>query len=457
MSKPAVFVTGSIFRHVAITAATGSVGLIAIFVVDVLNLFYISRLGVSELAAAVGFAGTLMFFTTSLAIGLTIPASAMVARALGAGDRIAAARIGGAALGYSLGASSILAIVLFPFIENLLSLLGAKGETLQLATGFMQIVMPSSPVLAVGMAAAGILRGAGDARRAMNVTLAAAIAAAIFDPLLIYGLELGLNGAAIATFLSRSILLAVGLWAVVRIHRLAAFPDRASLIDGARPFFAIGLPAVLTQVATPFGNAFVTSSIAAYGDAAVSGWAIIGRIVPVAFGAIFALSGAVGPIFGQNFGARAYGRLHDTLRASLILTTGYVAVVWALLALFSGKIAALFAASGDTEALIVFFCLFAAGSFLFNGALFVANAAFNNLGFPALSTLFNWGRSTLGTLPFVWAGSRLYGAEGVIAGWGIGAVAFGLGAMTAAFIVVRRIGSRQNPSPAPATPSPPPA
>ena len=80
MSKPAVFVTGSIFRHVAVTAATGSIGLIAVFVVDVLNLFYISRLGVSELAAAVGFAGTLMFFTTSLAIGLTIPASAMVAR-----------------------------------------------------------------------------------------------------------------------------------------------------------------------------------------------------------------------------------------------------------------------------------------------------------------------------------------------------------------------------------------
>ncbi|MFZ1774765.1 MAG: MATE family efflux transporter, partial [Rhizobiaceae bacterium] len=172
MSKPAVFVTGSIFRHVAVTAATGSIGLIAVFVVDVLNLFYISRLGVSELAAAVGFAGTLMFFTTSLAIGLTIPASAMVARALGAGNRIAAAQIGGVALGYSLGASSILAIALFPFIEDLLSLLGAKGETLQLATGFMQIVMPSSPVLAVGMAAAGILRGAGDARRAMHVTLA---------------------------------------------------------------------------------------------------------------------------------------------------------------------------------------------------------------------------------------------------------------------------------------------
>ena len=155
--------------------------------------------------------------------------------------------------------------------------------------------------------------------------------------------------------------------------------------------------------------------------------------MPVAFGALFALSGAVGPIIGQNAGAGLKDRLRETLTASLKFITGYVLVVWAALALFSGEIAALFGASGAAQSLIVFFCVFAAGSFLFNGALFVANAAFNNLGHATLSTLFNWGRSTLGTIPFVWIGGRMGGAEGVIAGWGVGAVAFGVAALIVAF------------------------
>ena len=99
----------------------------------------------------------------------------------------------------------------------------------------------------------------------------------------------------------------------------------------------------------------------AFGDGAVAGWAIIGRIVPVAFGVIFALSGAVGPIIGQNFGARRFDRLKSTMRDSLTVTIVYVLAVWALLALFAGPIAALFGATGMARELIVFFCLFVAG------------------------------------------------------------------------------------------------
>ena len=74
--------------------------------------------------------------------------------------------------------------------------------------------------------------------------------------------------------------------------------------------------------------------IAAFGDEAVAGWAVIGRILPVAFGAVFALSGAVGPIVGQNVGAGRYDRVRATITDSLVLTLAYVVVVWALLRLF---------------------------------------------------------------------------------------------------------------------------
>ena len=65
---------------------------------------------------------------------------------------------------------------------------------------------------------------------------------------------------------------------------------------------------------------------------------------------------------------------------------------------------ALFGATGETAEIVLFFCMISGPMWLFVGALFVANAAFNNLGFASHSTIFNWGRATIGTLPFCWLG-----------------------------------------------------
>src|SRR3954453_20254213 len=81
------FTHGPIMRHVVVMTATGSIGLMAIFVVDFLNLFYIAMLGQQELAAAIGYGGTGLFFTVSLCLGITIAGTALVSRALGARRR----------------------------------------------------------------------------------------------------------------------------------------------------------------------------------------------------------------------------------------------------------------------------------------------------------------------------------------------------------------------------------
>jgi Na+-driven multidrug efflux pump len=129
------------------------------------------------------------------------------------------------------------------------------------------------------------------------------------------------------------------------------------------------------------------------------------------------------------------------MRDSLVVTIFYVLGMWALLAIFAEPIASLFGAEGEARDLILFFCYFAAGSFLFYGAIFVSAAAFNNLGYPTYSTVFNWGRSTLGVIPFVWVGAKYYGAEGVLAGWALGAVVFGVVSMVVCFRVIGRISS----------------
>ena len=89
-----------------------------------------------------------------------------------------------------------------------------------------------------------------------------------------------------------------------------------------------------------------------------------------------------------------------------------------------------------------------ASGFFFVGALFVANAAFNNLGRPLWSTGFNWARATLGTIPFAWWGSR-YGPIGVLAGQALGSAIFGTLALVAAFRLTARLAPRDTEAPTP--------
>ena len=441
-SNKAVFTTGSTMRHVVVMTATSSVGLVAIFIVDAINLFYISLLGQQELAAAIGYAATIMFFSVSVCIGISIATAALVGRALGAGEGIRAKQRATSSLLYLLVLTSLFAAALFPSLPFFLNLIGAEGETLQLALNFMRIVVPSIPLLGLGMCLGALLRAKGDPKRAMYITLAGGAAALVLDPLFIFGFDMGIEGAAVATFLVRAILVVVGFWGVQSVHKMLGKPDIKAALADIKPFLTIALPAVATQLATPVGNAYVTSAIAEFGDDAVAGWAIIGRLIPVAFGVIFALSGAAGPILSQNYGARAFGRVNATMRDSLLFMLIYCLSMWALLAILYPWIISLFGASDDAAVLIRLFCLYVAASFLFNGALFVANAAFNNLGFPIYATFFNWGRATLGVIPFVLIG-KSYGPEGILIGWGLGAVVFGVGAAMVAFRQIKKLPERE--------------
>ncbi|MEL6968158.1 MAG: MATE family efflux transporter [Pseudomonadota bacterium] len=437
--KPrAAFTTGSTMRHVLVMTATSSIGLVSIFLVDAINLFYIALLGQQELAAAIGYAATIMFFSISICIGISIASAALVGRALGAGEDERARELSTLSLVYLLISTTLLAAALYPSLDTLLGWLGAEGETQALAVDFMQIVVPSIPLLGLGMCLGALLRAKGDPRRAMFVTLSGGAAAIVLDPILIFGLGLELTGAAIATVLVRVVLVIVGLWGVHTVHRMLGPVSKKTAVSALRPFFAIALPAVVTQLATPVGNAYVTAAIAEFGDDAVAGWAIVGRLLPVAFGVIFALSGSVGPIVSQNYGAKLFGRVRSTMRDALTFTLIYCLVIWAILAALSSTLVSIFGATGDAATLVTVFCWLVAGSFLFNGALFVANAGFNNLGHPVYATVFNWGRATLGVVPFVWVG-KAYGPEGVLIGWGLGAIVFGIGSAIVAFHVIAKL------------------
>ena len=436
------FVSGPTMRHVVVMTGAGSVGLVAVFVVDLLSLLYISWLGKPALTAGVGLATIVLFFAVSINVGLMIAVGALVSRALGAGEASNARRLAGSACAHAVLAGAAVTLVLLPLLPPILTLLGANAETLPVARRFLWIVLPSNFLMALGMTFSGILRAVGDAKPAMYVTLSGGVVTAGLDPLLIFGLGLGIDGAAIATVVSRLIFVAVGAWGAVAIHRLVARPRFQAALRDARPLSAIALPAILTNVATPIAGGFVTGVVARYGETVIAASATIDRLVPVAFGGLFALSGAIGPILGQNWGAGRYDRMRRTLRDGILFTAAYVGVVWLLLVGVRHLLVIAFKATGPGADLLLFFCLVSGPMWFFIGLLFLANASFNNLGFPLLSTLFNWGRATIGTMPLAVIGARYAGPEGAIAAIGAGAFLFGTAAIATAFWTVGRLERR---------------
>lgn len=436
---PATFVSGSILRHILVMTGTGSLGLVAIFLGDLANILFLSRLGDEAVVAAVGYASSILFFTISVGIGLSIAATALVSPAIGAGRRARARRLSASAHLATILVAGAFAVVVFVTISPLLGLLGADGRTKALAEGYLRILVPSLPMLASAMTSAAVLRSTGDARRAMNVTLSLAVVNIILDPIFIFGLRLGIDGAAVASTIARTVSMLVGLYGVIAVHRMMARPRRRPFLKDAQALGRVAVPAILTNVASPVSNAYVTAAVAHHGDSAVAAWAIIGRIIPVAFGAIYALSGNIGPILGQNWGAGALGRLRTTFTQSLAVTIVFTLAAWAVLAVSAWPLAEAFKAKGEAADLVVYFCRWLAPLFVFLGMLFVSNATFNTLGQPNISTLLNWGRATLGTIPLVEAGSHLAGAHGVLAGNMLGGIFFGLAGVWLGYRHIDRI------------------
>ena len=154
------------------------------------------------------------------------------------------------------------------------------------------------------------------------------------------------------------------------------------------------------------------------------------------------MSGAIGPIIGQNYGAGHFDRVRRAYIDGLIYVLVYVLVVWTILFFIRDMLVDAFSATGEGAELVRLFCAVIAGSFVFVGTLFVSNAAFNTLGYPFISTVFNWGRATLGTVPFVWFGSLWLGVPGVLWGQAAGSILFGAAAAIVGYRLVTHLHRR---------------
>ena len=168
-------------RYVMVMSFTASIGVMAIFAVDLVDMIFIAMLGNDALAAAIGYAGTLLFFTTSVSIGLSIATGALSARAIGSGNATQAREAATTVIMLGVIVSLLVAGLVWWQMRTLLGLLGASGKVQDLAVSYLSIILPTMPVMMAAMVASAVLRSHGDARRATTATLVADFVDTVFD------------------------------------------------------------------------------------------------------------------------------------------------------------------------------------------------------------------------------------------------------------------------------------
>ena len=381
------------------------------------------------MAAAVGYAGGVLFLTTAVCIGTAIAVGVLTSKAVGAGETSEAKRFLIHCYLIVWAITLTMSLILFIFTDELLVMIGASGRALELAHIYLRIMVFSVPILGTAMASMAALRSFAEPKLAMNATLVGGLVNAVLDPILIFGLDLNIAGAALASLLSRATVLAMALIPLQLRYRILVKPDMSCFGSDCKKFFVVAFSAILTNIATPLGAAFVTKQVAQFGDQAVSGMAVLSRLIPVAFVVNYASSGAISPIVGQNFGAGNLVRVRAVLVETLKFLFVYTLVVGGLLYLLQSFVVDAFNAKGDSRDLIQLFCGGLAFLYFFDGITFGVNACLNNIGRAPISSIINISKATIGLMPFVLMGAHYGGATGILVGQSIGIVVTGICAL----------------------------
>lgn len=466
MSTAAKYVDGSVFGHLSTLAMTSAVGLFAIMVVDLVDMYFISLLGQPSLAAAVGFAGIGLFLGASVCIGVSIAVTTVVSRALGEVSAATGAeqdeqdadlkddaahteedpllhvrQLATHGLIYSLLWTIPITILTLTFAPQILGAIGATGEVLTLALQYFRIVGASLPVLGLAFVANGLLRALGEARLSMWTTLWGGIVNGILDPILIFGAGLELRGAAIASVFSRLTVAAIGLYSILKTQEFIVKPAPQNMVRDFAEMTQVALASIVTNLSAPLSSAFATAQMAKFGTDAVAAASVIGRITPVLFAGLYGLSGAVGPIASQNFGAGKLDRVRGTLLAGARFVLIYVVPAILLMYFAHETLADIFSLGPDARELLDFYASFVVVSYLLFGLQLSANPLFTSMGHPGYATISNLARDLLLAIPMIALFSSLLGAKGVLAGQALANAIAGVLAFTFAYALSKRLES----------------
>lgn len=445
--------TGPILSHLRRMSLPMVWGIFAIISFQLANMFYISRLG-TEYLAAISFTLPITFIVHNLSIAMSIATSSILARQIGAGNQMRVRRLTTHVLMAGFLVGGLMSVVGILTINPVFRAMGADDAMLAIIRDYLLIWFSGSMLLTVPMVGNAALRAAGDSVFPATVMTVAALVNVILDPILIFGLfgapALGVKGAAIANVFAYFCTLAAGLYVLYAHKKMIAwrFVRLRLFGDSLKRFFTIALPVGLTMCLQPLTNSIFIALLAIYGHQAVAAFGIVSRVEAFLFIPIMALATGMAPVIGQNWGAKLYGRVRDTLKLAIAFCFIWSALVALVLALFGPYLASLFADSDMQVVRVAALYFWIVMPSLIAGNLLQGWAsAYNAMGMPKQAFIMIFVRMIVLSIPLGWAGSALFGLYGLLGGFALANIISGLGAHYYSMRKLKRAECSQNANP----------
>jgi len=409
-------------------------GMIAIVINNVAGAFFVARVSTDQLAA-ISFTFPVSFIFGAIAMALGTGTSSVVSRLFGSGNRDEVRRITGHAMALALASAVVLLVIGLTTIDPLFRLLGADETTLPLIHRYMQIYYWGGIFLVGPMIANSVLRASGDAKRPAMIMTTAAVVNIVIDPILIFGLfgfpRMEIEGAALGAVIANGVIMLASGYFVVRKEKLVNFADfqPALMADSWRRILHVGLPSLTSTLAAPITTAFITSQVASYGHDAVAGFGMAARLEGLTLMALMALSAAMTPFTGQNFGAGRLDRVREGVDFAYRFSLIYGAVIAVIMFAGGGLFADLFGLEPGAKEAALMQMHIVPLTYMALGCSMTVNGALNALGKPMAAMFVSLSRTIAVYAPLAWVLSHFFGLMGIfIAAAAANVIAGGIGA-----------------------------
>jgi putative MATE family efflux protein len=341
------YTAGSLNRAILLLAVPMVLEMVLESLFAVVDVFWVGRLG-ADAVATVGLTESMLSLVFAVGMGLSLSTTAMVARRIGEKDEEGAAVAAVQAIALGLVISLAIGLPCFLLAPRLLHWMGATAEIVTIGSGYTRICLGGSCAVLLLFLNNAIFRGAGDAAIAMRLLWVSNIINLVLDPCLIFGWgpfpKLGVTGAALATFIGRSI------GVLYQFYRLPKGTERIRILarhvrlqwDVLARLVRVSLTGVLQFAIAHTSWIGLVRIISVFGAAAIAGYTIAIRIVIFAILPSWGLSNAAATLVGQNLGAGKPERAEAAVWRTGLYNMIFLGTVGVLFVIFAEPIVRLF-------------------------------------------------------------------------------------------------------------------
>lgn len=316
---------------------------------SLVDAYFVGGLGTSQMGAIF-----VVFPLGQVVVGLGLlfgnGGASYISRLLGRGDKETAGEVASTALYGSISVGAVIIVCAIVFLRPILILLGATDSILPYATSYARIFIVFSIFNVFNVTMNNIATSEGAVKTTMLALLAGAALNIVLDPLFIYGLNLGVAGAAMATAISQLVSASIYLYYIRR--KKSAFSFRVGDCRFSRGILSeilkIGVPTLVFQLLSSLAITLINTRAKAYGDSAIAGMGAATRIVSLGSLMVFGFLKGFQPIAGYSYGAGDHDRLREAIKAAATWSTTFCAAFGLAAAVFPAAIVSLFT-KGDIE------------------------------------------------------------------------------------------------------------